>query len=677
MKIKKKNIALIIIVAAMLIFIMSMYIRTLLNNTGGLIKAADNHTYSYFISGGESSNYYTDYAENPGMQYWFGKQFETSDGKVSNIAFDFLIPPQGAGTDTLNNLLANKNTWPDVIDSTYSSMSVKDAYEAGNLIDLSPYIEECMPNYMAKLRSYGIEDKCMQYADGEWRYLAITNFQDLDISTSWGGYQYRRDWIVKYGTPVEGSRADIDGGFLGYYSLNLDGTECRVSAENYDSAIVNGDSWVDNITFPSWERRNDADGAHGGMKWYADWCNENGKTWDGTHPVTISDWEWMFDFFQKAIDAQNIADGYVHSLYYPGYIENGDFVTGFGGIGAHFYYDDDDRISFGAMQDGFKAYLQCMNAWYNNGWIDQQFSTNSTSTFYAIDDDLVRQGKIGCWYGTLSTLGARIHKTELPYANGAVVSTAAQPINDVYDADGNAIDNGRVLTGDVALSIPNCFYAQTEYSKGSVWFSTNILDNGKDLKLLLRAIDWIYGEEGSRIRALGLSKEQLDDISTSDYVREMYKKYGFENGTYTMLTNDNGEAVYHRNTILNINSELLSVLAPQKIIGYMNKKNIDYGFTPTYTSALEQYNLYKNTSFTSARLVKYITTDAEAKFMSQTSSRITTTYLYQEIPRFIKGLKSLDEDWQAVCDGLVSRGVQRCIDINNKYLDELDAAGEL
>lgn len=671
-KIKTKNIVLLVLVLAMVVFFFAMYIRSSLNKVGGLVTAEANHTYSWFISEGESSTYYSDYAENPAVQYWCGREFETQDGSESNVAFDFQVAPAGAESDTLNNLLGNKSTWPDIVDMTYSSMSVQDAYESGFIVDLTPYIEECMPNYMAMLEYYDIVEDSKIYADGEWRYLALSPFQNNDIMTPWGGYQYRRDWIVKYGTPVAGSRAEEEGGFYGYYSLTVDGQPTECAAEDYDPQTINGDSWVDNVTFPSWERRDDADGAHGGMKWYADWCAENGKTWDGTDPVTISDWEWMFEAFARAIDELGIEDGYVHSIYYPGYIENGDFVTGFGGIGAHFYYDNEGFYRFGGLQPGFQAYLQCMSAWYENGWIDEDFNTKSTDAFYDIDMDLVRQGKIGCWYGQFSTLGSRIYNEDIALTRGAVVSTAAQPINDLYDAEGNAVEEGRALTSEVALAIPNCFYSNAEYSQGTFVFSTNLLENGKDLELVLRAIDWLYGEEGARVVSLGLSKEQLEEETTSDYVRAMYESYGLADGAYTVTEDENGVKTYRRVPSLNSDTDLWPVVSIQRLCGYNNKHDIDYSFCDTYTSMLEQYVLYQNTAFTGGRMIHYVLTDAENRFISQTYSRITTTYLYQQVPMFIKGTKQIETEWADVVSGLVTRGVQQSCDIHNAYISALE-----
>ena len=53
----------------------------------------------------------------------------------------------------------------------------------------------------------------------------------------------------------------------------------------------------------------------------------------GDEPIYISDWEWMFDIFAKAMDDLGITDGYCYAPYYLGYLETGDLSSGFGGGG--------------------------------------------------------------------------------------------------------------------------------------------------------------------------------------------------------------------------------------------------------------------------------------------------------------------------------------------------------
>ena len=126
-----------------------------------------------------------------------------------------------------------------------------------------------MPNYVALVHSNDTYKKnCITMVDGEEHYFSLRTIMDAPESV-FQGFMYRRDWIVKYGTnPATG--AAFTGGFT-------------------DPA--NPDSWEDDVVFPS----------------------------GGTDPIYISDWEWMFEIFEKAMADLGITDGYCISLYYKGF----------------------------------------------------------------------------------------------------------------------------------------------------------------------------------------------------------------------------------------------------------------------------------------------------------------------------------------------------------------------
>lgn len=71
----------------------------------------------------------------------------------------------------------------------------------------------------------------------------------------------------------------------------------------------------------------------------------------------------MFEIFERALKEQGIADGYVTSVYYPCFNQNGDLVSSFGGGSPWLWYDaEHNEVKFGGDSDTFKTYLACMNA---------------------------------------------------------------------------------------------------------------------------------------------------------------------------------------------------------------------------------------------------------------------------------------------------------------------------
>ena len=57
--------------------------------------------------------------------------------------------------------------------------------------------------------------------------------------------------------------------------------------------------------------------------------------------------------------------------------------------------DENGTVQFGMDSDGFRTYLQCMNGWWDNGWIDRNYTDKATQMFYEIDTEKVYQGKVG------------------------------------------------------------------------------------------------------------------------------------------------------------------------------------------------------------------------------------------------------------------------------------------
>ncbi len=338
--------------------------------------------FGWVIFGSVQSEYYSDYDENPGVNYWLEKEWDADgDGVGHQISIDFEWPAEGGEQNYMNTLIAT-GEYPEVIALAYASDSALTMYENGILIDITDYVEKYMPNYMAWLDEHPTyKSQVTVDIGGERRFVSLYCVADT-AEDAWGGYMYRRDWIVKYGKDKDGKA--FTGGW------NADKSE-----------------WTDNVVFPS--------------------GNED--------PVYISDWEWMMDIFKTALEEEGIEDGYCFQLPYSGFCMTGDFASGFGGgIGyAGYYFDEDGQVQYGLAQENCRAYLECMAKWYANGWIDPHFEERTSDTmWFNIDAPGVYGGKVGCFYGTLGSLLNNMDTQEGGYTDDICVYMAAQPINDVY-----------------------------------------------------------------------------------------------------------------------------------------------------------------------------------------------------------------------------------------------------
>lgn len=276
-------------------------------------------SFTYLLDKGESTEYYLNYEDNPVMRYIANyKTFEASDGTQQRVLMSFQVPPAGKEADNLS-LLVSTQSYPDVMSMTYFGGSLAELYEAGNILDLGPYIDQYMPNYKAWLEANPQVITTTPVGDQDL-HLTLTGIRaNLSAYDLFAGWCYRRDWIVRYGVqpdtlfdPMADSepRPNPKAGqaFSGHYTLDKDGNAIESAALEEN---VNGDSWVDDVIFPS---------GH-------------------TDPIYISDWEWMFEIFERALKEQGIADGYVTSVYYPGFNQNGDLVSSFGGGSPWLWYD--------------------------------------------------------------------------------------------------------------------------------------------------------------------------------------------------------------------------------------------------------------------------------------------------------------------------------------------------
>lgn len=582
---------------------------------GGSAGGAANQ-FTWFLSNTDSSQFYTYYQENPAMQYLMNKDFEDADGNPQKLSFEFQAPAAGKGQDNFNTMIQTQSE-TDILTTTFSSDGVPQLYKDGVIMDITEYVENYMPNYVKMLQDKGLYNMATHEIDGQRRFLGIGGYAEIDFTNMFCGWCYRRDWIVKYGVqpdklfdPMKDSAPTANPNAGKAFS-----GRCEVEGDY--------DTWVDDVVFPS----------------------------GNTDPVYISDWEWMFDIFAKALADQNITDGYVLSMYYPGYNENGDLVSSFGG-GNPAWYQDGGHAQFGAVSDNFKAYLSCMKSWYDKGWLDRDFSARTQDMFYQIDDSNVRQGKIGFWCGQTSTLGGRMQNSSFPLTDGAVVFGARNPINDIYGGP------------DQQLKVPDSFFSSESFAGAGLCFAAKSKDT-KNWASLFRMLDYLYSEEGSVLMSVGLSREQLAEAPQA--TKDFYESHGLSDGAYTVETVD-GETFYRLNPILDEQDDLATACRPKRLeMGYDCKSKILHNYGDTFIHSRNEWIAYENTGFIGGLLRSQMTAEENKKY-SQVRSEVLLEYMQIEVPKFIMGTKDLDADWEGFTANLTRRDYESVSDIFTRII---------
>lgn len=539
------------------------------------------------VSAFSGTNWIEDYNDNPAAKYWLDMEWDADgDGVGRKINVEFWHPMAGSEQDYVNTLISTEG-YTDVMPIVQSSETIMALYEEGIALDITEYVEKYMPNYMAFIDAHPeLKSQVTNIIDGEARYIQLFGANERQPDP-WGGLMYRRDWIVKYGVNPDNGAA-----FTGEW--------------------VDGE-WVDDVVFPSGQ----------------------------SDPVYISDWEWMIQIMETAMADIGITDGYIVQLPYTGAEGTGDLMTGFGGIGPFWYYSGNDTVSFGTDSDGMRAYLECMNAWYNNGWINKNFAENAGDMFFMIDMANVYSGKVGIWYGLNSSLLQGLDSASGDDAdplNGAVVCAAASPINDVYGDK------------DVRGKEPIVFYSDALIGQGYI-----ITDKAKDkdIATLLCAIDYLYSIEGGRLKTLGLSDEQVKETQDAHYM-----EWGLEDGAYTLRENADGSVTAVKNPLLINDQDNLGEAASLFRIMGLHVTDVDTGRTASMDHCLEVWRTYENTGMIQDDIMlSKLPVDAASAYNEARNNLITTIAVW--CPKFIDGTLDIhsDADWQKYCDEVESYNI--------------------
>lgn len=562
---------------------------------GSSDSVSQENTYSVWLYSAQDASHYTDYAENPTLKYLLN---QTWGEEEKHIDLEFLVPPAGSQLNNYETMITSGD-FPTLMMNAVADTPPK-MYESGMILDLTELVEQYMPNYYANIQSNEtLKSKTVFDVDGQERILAIYIVND-DYPYYFSGMTYRRDWIVKYGVNPQTGEP-----FTGGYT---------------DESNV--DSWVDDVVFPS----------------------------GGIDPVYISDWEWMFEIFTKAQEDLGIEDSYCMSIYYPGYTWSGGLCSSFGEGLPVFYKAVDGSAQFGGDKEGMRAYLECLNNWYEKGWLDQDFNERTSDIFYAIDDTAIRTGKVGMWMGIQGGLGGRLDLNDGGLTEGIFAAGCAWPINDVYgpeeckNVEPRCLNSGTSLTG-------SGFYVMEGADK-------------KDLPTLLSFLDYLYTEEGGLLHTLGLNGEQLAEEGTD---RAFYEQQGLSSGAYTI--GEDGRYVKDP-VLINDAGSLITAVSLEKLPGLCLVENVDNGYEETYEHSMQSWIQYKNEGMINGSNANINMTTEDGKVMDDTQIKLLN-YMELHAYEFIKGITDIhsDEDWGTWCTMLQKFNYQKALDVIQPYLD--------
>ncbi len=144
-----------------------------------LAEDGEKLTYTVFQQGDDVPNPEDRYRESSVINYW---------QDMFNIEFDWQIPPQGSEAEQMT-LMLGTGDYTDLMDMAFNTENLGTLCDDGAIYDLTPYMDEYMPNYKAWLDA-NPDVKSALYDDSGRIYLAAVI---MEKPLQWGGLMYRQD----------------------------------------------------------------------------------------------------------------------------------------------------------------------------------------------------------------------------------------------------------------------------------------------------------------------------------------------------------------------------------------------------------------------------------------------------------------------------------------------------
>ena len=623
-------------------------------------KSEESNAFTYYILKDDSNGkvYYEDYNQSLVVQYLNMLTWDTQNGGVAKdgsgekVSLKFRTPAVSSSAADEIQLMFTGGTMTDLIDLSSISDSPKQLVTEHVLMEITEYVEQYMPNYVAYLNANPDVKKFVVEKDenGNDHYYALYQVAD-EPNDNFEGFMYRRDWLVDYAeVPTHvWDKAVVLADQNDFTSVQTD----KIKYTSYfdaKAAAANGDpdawkGWKESgVTKFTCSEGDDPDN---------DWQDNIIFPSGNTDPYYISDWEWMLEAFVKVTgNALTNSDKkqYALSLFQYGFYGTGDFYSSFGGGHPGWFVNDEGTVEFGAATSTMRAFIECMHEWYSRGYVDSAFETR-TDDFWKINLPEFTSGKIAMGQYGMAYAGSAIRATSSgPENEKAMVWGCANPINDLYGEDEN-----KFVTPDAM------------YSASKIGSATGISVNAADKNLagLFTMLDWFYTEEGARLLSWGLTAEQYQELKAHGIEgKDYYEEWGITGGT--TFINDAGK--YQRIPTLVEDTNLQGAANGQRIMTTMQLNGrFDSGYKFALRHAMDLWRIYYN-STDITNYVNNLSMD-DAKIYNDRYNGVFT-YLPQNVPQYVKKGMT-DAQWTTFLRDLDIRGYWDATDLLQAVVDRL------
>ncbi len=340
-----------------------------------------------------------------------------------------------------------------------------------------------------------------------------------------------------------------------------------------------------------------------------DWIKELGM--DRMEIKTYDDWYEMLTGFKDL--------GYSNALSIgnTGYETNCHGLTGgFGCIPS--FYNKDGVVTFGAIEEGFKSYLETMNKWYSEDLIDSDFFIRDSRD----KQTLFTQDKLGA-----TDFGSYTSSQAWPEAHAGDVTWEAVPIPTV-DGSMSHFRRKNPLAGATPIFV-----------------TTAAVKNG-NVETAIRWVDYRYSDEGAFI--LNYGQEGVHWTMGSDGIPHFTDEY-LHNPEYSV-------------------TDMGSLHTDNRNSGYYMWIR-EYDMYPE--EVIEQQDVWMASGTGDWNLSGVSLTTEEGNEYSAIFGDIQT-FMDESIVAFIVGNKPLSE-WDSYVQQIKDMNIDRCVEIYQQALDRYEA----
>jgi putative aldouronate transport system substrate-binding protein len=323
--------------------------------------------------------------------------------------------------------------------------------------------------------------------------------------------------------------------------------------------------------------------------------------------VTIDDWYNALTALKSVVDKEPF---YFVNRTYHGLDQ--DIAAAFDVAGTqNGYIAVDGKVEYSLISDGMRDYLRTMNKWYSEGLIDKDFAAR-TNNLRADYTDVLSNN-----HAAFNVVFTYIDNYEnQAMEDGYELTPVRLPVRQKGDVR-KVFTFGPIMGGAVTTLFPDC----------------------ENPEILLRWFDYLYSDEGAMLYNYGVEGQGHTIVDGKPMLTEL------------VVANPDGIGMSQALSLYTFPAVFAGRLDwRREFTDYMSEKSIDANFLWT-ENCDHAYELSDSITMTLEEMTDYSARHSDIN-----------TFVTEQIPRFIIGDLSVEDDWDAYVAEIENIGIDKCLE---------------